>query len=78
MTHTWEKVDESEEVFQARDRKSGEVTHTGTRCDLIFGSNSQLRALSEAYGSDDRKATFVQDFVKAWDKVMMADRFELG
>ena len=77
MTHTWKAVDDQGEVFEARDRKTDEVTWTGTRCDLIFGSNSQLRALAEVYGSADAKETFVTDFITAWNKVMMADRFEL-
>mgnify|MGYP000595338666 CR=1 FL=1 len=78
MTHTWKAVDDQGEVFEARDRKTDEVTWTGTRCDLIFGSNSQLRALAEVYGSADAKETFVTDFITAWNKVMMADRFELA
>jgi len=78
MTHTWKAVDDQGEVFEARDRKTDEVTWTGTRCDLIFGSNSQLRALAEVYGSADAKETFVTDFITAWNKAMMADRFELA
>jgi catalase-peroxidase len=78
MTHTWKAVDDKGEVFEARDRKTDKVTWTGTRCDLIFGSNSQLRALAEVYGSSDATETFVTDFIAAWDKVMMADRFELA
>ena len=61
---------------EARDRKTREVKWTGTRADLIFGSHAQLRALSEVYGSGDAKAKFVKDFVKAWTKVMNADRFD--
>ena len=78
MTHTWKAVDDSQQVFEATDRKTGQVTHTATRADLIFGSNSQLRALAEVYGADDAADTFVADFVKAWTKVMEADRFDLA
>ncbi|TGV80857.1 catalase/peroxidase HPI, partial [Mesorhizobium sp. M00.F.Ca.ET.149.01.1.1] len=67
----------SDEVYEARDRKTREVKWTGTRADLIFGSHAQLRALSEVYGSSDAKAKFVKDFVKAWTKVMNADRFDI-
>ena len=62
----------------ARDRKTGEKKWTGTRVDLIFGSNSQLRALSEAYATDDAQAAFVDAFVAAWTKVMNLDRFDLA
>ncbi|MDX8533175.1 catalase/peroxidase HPI [Mesorhizobium sp. VK25A] len=68
----------SEEVYEAHDRKTREVKWTGTRADLIFGSHAQLRALSEVYGSADAKAKFVKDFVKAWTKVMNADRFDIA
>ena len=78
MTHTWKAVDDKGEVFEARDRNTDTVTRTGTRCDLIFGSNSQLRALAEVYGSADAAEIFVTDFIAAWDKVMNADRFELA
>ena len=78
MGVTWHAIDDKEEVFEAKDRNSGAVVRTGTRSDLIFGSNSQLRALAEAYGSDDAKDSFVSDFVAAWNKVMNADRFELA
>ncbi|MGC1504340.1 MAG: catalase/peroxidase HPI [Sulfitobacter sp.] len=77
MGVTWHAI-EGEEVFEARDRQTGAAVRTGTRTDLIFGSNSQLRALAEAYGSDDAEARFVSDFVKAWNKVMNADRFDLA
>ena len=73
----WKAVDAYEEVFEARDRKTGEVKWTGTRVDLIFGSNTELRALAEVYASDDAGQKFVKDFVKAWDKVMNLDRFDL-
>jgi catalase-peroxidase len=65
------------EVFEGRDRKTGELKWTGTRVDLVFGSNSQLRALAEVYGSSDAEKKFVQDFVAAWNKVMNLDRFDL-
>jgi catalase-peroxidase len=65
-------------VFEGRDRSTGEVKWTGTAVDLVFGSNSQLRALAEVYGCDDDQQTFVHDFVAAWDKVMNLDRFDLG
>ena len=74
----WKAVDDSEEVFEGRDRASGELKWTGTRADLIFGSNSQLRALAEVYGSADSGPQFVNDFVAAWDKVMNLDRFDVA
>ncbi|MEO1039201.1 MAG: catalase/peroxidase HPI [Pseudomonadota bacterium] len=74
----WAAISDDDEVFEGRDRKSGAVKWTGTRVDLIFGSNSELRALSEVYATDDAGAKFVADFVAAWDKVMMLDRFELS
>jgi catalase-peroxidase len=67
-----------ENVFEGYDRKSGELKWTGTRVDLVFGSNSELRALAEVYGEDDAQAKFVADFVTAWTKVMNADRFDLA
>ncbi|MBD3664123.1 catalase/peroxidase HPI [Sulfitobacter sp. TSTF-M16] len=78
MSVEWVATDDKGEVFEARDRNTGEVKRTGTRVDLVFGSNSQLRALSEAYAQDDAKDRFVQDFVKAWTKVMDADRYDLA
>ena len=68
----------AQDLFEGRDRKSGEVKWTGTRVDLIFGSNSQLRAIAEIYAQDDSKVTFIRDFVTAWQKVMNADRFDLA
>jgi len=68
----------SDEVYEARDRKTKQVKWTGTRADLIFGSHSQLRALAEVYASGDAKEKFVRDFVAAWTKVMNADRFDLA
>ena len=73
----WKTSDPHEHVFEGRDRKSGELKWTGTRVDLIFGSNSELRALAEVYACDDANEKFVHDFVKAWDKVMNLDRFDL-
>jgi len=75
---TWKAISDDEDVFEGRDRKTGEVKWTGTRADLIFGSNSQLRALAEVYAQDDSKEAFVADFVAAWTKVMNADRFDLA
>ena len=72
---TWQASSQSQEVFEGRDRKTGELKWTGTRVDLIFGSNSELRALAEVFGSEDGQAQFVQHFVAAWDKVMNLDRF---
>jgi catalase-peroxidase len=73
---TWKATSESEEVFEGRDLRTGEVKWTGSRVDLVFGSNSQLRALAEVYASDDSQKKFVGDFVAAWDKVMNLDRFD--
>jgi len=78
MGVAWAPTDESEEVFHAHDRATGEVRWSGTRVDLVFGSNSQLRAIAEVYAQDDAKERFVRDFVAAWDKVMNLDRFELA
>ena len=77
MDVKWEATDESKELFNGLDRQSGEVKYSASRADLIFGSNSELRALAEVYGSDDAKEKFVQDFVAAWTKVMQLDRFDL-
>ncbi|MBW3577561.1 MAG: catalase/peroxidase HPI [Actinobacteria bacterium] len=78
MGTEWQPVGEGEELFEGRDRETGEVKWTATRVDLVFGANSQLRAIAEVYGSDDAKERFVQNFVAAWDKVMNLDRFELA
>ncbi len=78
MGTEWKAVSEAEDTFEGRDRKTGEMKWTGTRVDLVFGSNSQLRALAEAYGSSDAQEKFVRDFVAAWTKVMNLDRFDLG
>ena len=75
---TWSKTENDDGVFEAKDLKTGEVKWTGTAVDLVFGSNSQLRAIAEVYASDDGKQKFVHDFVKAWSKVMQLDRFDLG
>jgi len=76
MGTEWKPVSKDTDVFEGRDRKTGAVKWTGTRVDLIFGSNSQLRALAEVYGSSDAQKKFVADFVAAWDKVMNLDRFD--
>jgi catalase-peroxidase len=74
----WMPVSADEDVFEGRDLATGQVKWTGTRVDLVFGSNSQLRAIAEVYGSDDAQQTFVADFVSAWTKVMELDRFDLA
>ena len=78
MGTEWKAVSQDADVFEGRDRKTGELKWTGTRVDLIFGSNSQLRALAELYGSSDAGKKFVHDFVAAWNKVMNLDRFDLA
>ncbi|GAO37020.1 catalase/hydroperoxidase HPI(I) [Sulfuricella sp. T08] len=78
MGTTWKPVSDAEDVFEGHDRKTGEVKWTGTRVDLIFGSNSQLRAIAEAYACSDSQQAFVRDFVAAWNKVMNLDRFDLA
>jgi catalase-peroxidase len=78
MGTEWKAVSDAKDMFEGRDRKTGEVKWTGTRVDLIFGSNSQLRALAEVYGSADAQKKFVQDFVAAWTKVMNLDRYDLA
>ena len=78
MSTTWKATPEDEDVFEGRDRTTGELKWTGTHVDLIFGSNSQLRALAEVYGSEDSQEKFLQDFVAAWNKVMNLDRFDLA
>ncbi len=74
----WSSTSEAEDTFEGRDRSTGEVRWTGSRADLVFASNSELRALAEVYASDDASQTFVRDFVAAWVKVMNADRFDLA
>jgi catalase-peroxidase len=78
MGTEWQPVGKDAELFEGRDRRSGKVKWTGTRVDLVFGSNSQLRALAEVYGSSDAQEKFVHDFVAAWNKVMNLDRFDLA
>ena len=78
MSTTWKATSEDEYMFEGRDRATGELKWTGTRVDLIFGSNSQLRALAEVYGCEDSQDKFLQDFVAAWSKVMNLDRFDLA
>ncbi|MDD7886147.1 catalase/peroxidase HPI [Flavivirga sp. 57AJ16] len=77
FAYTWKAVTDDDILFEGRDRRTGEVMFTGTRADLIFGSNSELRAVAEVYGADDAQEKFVNDFVKAWTKVMNLDRFDL-
>jgi catalase-peroxidase len=74
----WSPVSEAEDTFEGRNRATGAVTWTGTRADLVFGSNSQLRSLAEVYASDDSQTKFVGDFVAAWNKVMELDRFDVA
>jgi catalase-peroxidase len=77
MNIVWKPTDANQELFEGRDRKTGSIVYTASRADLIYGSNSELRAIAEVYGSADAKEKFVKDFVAAWTKVMMADRFDL-
>jgi catalase-peroxidase len=78
MGTEWKAVSKDADAFEGRDRKTGELKWTGTRADLVFGSNSQLRALAEVYGSSDAEKKFVDDFIAAWNKVMNLDRFDLA
>jgi catalase-peroxidase len=77
MGSAWTPKSEAGDTFEGRDRKTGELRWTGTRADLVFGSNSQLRALAEVYAQADAKEKFVRDFVAAWNKVMNLDRFDV-
>jgi catalase-peroxidase len=77
MNTVWKPMSDAAETFEGRDRKTGTPRWTGTRVDLVFGSNSQLRSLAEVYAQDDAKEKFVRDFVAAWNKVMNLDRFDL-
>jgi len=77
MSTQWTAKSEAKDVYEGRDRKSGTLRWTATRADLVFGSNSQLRALAEVYGSSDAQDQFVRTFVAAWNKVMNLDRFDL-
>jgi catalase-peroxidase len=78
MNTTWEAIDDNESEFECRDLTTGEIKWSGTRVDLIFGSNSELRAIAEVYGCADGEEKFVKDFVAAWSKVMELDRFDLA
>jgi len=78
MNTKWQASSTSEYVFEGRDHRTGELKWTGTAVDLVFGSNSQLRAIAEVYACDDSQQAFVRDFVAAWDKVMNLDRFDLA
>jgi catalase-peroxidase len=78
MGTEWKATAEDKSVFEGHDRKTGELKWTGTRVDLIFGSNSQLRALAEVYACEDSQEKFIHDFVTAWDRVMNLDRFDLA
>lgn len=78
MDTTWQPTEQDADVFEGRDRATGEVKWTATRVDLIFGSNSQLRAVAEVYGCEDSQDKFVRDFIAVWDKVMNLDRFDLA
>jgi catalase-peroxidase len=77
MRTVWKPISEAGDVFEGRDSETGELKWTATRVDLVFGSNSQLRALSEVYASSDAQEKFIHDFVAAWNKVMNLDRFDL-
>ena len=78
MNIKWKEVSSKEDLFEGRDRKTKKLKWIGTRADLIFGSNSQLRALAEVYATDDSKDKFISDFTSAWTKVMNLDRFDLN
>ena len=78
MGTEWKAANADQEVFEGRSRTSGELKWTATRSDLVFGSNSILRAIAEVYATDDNKEKFVKDFAKAWTKVMQADRYDLN
>jgi catalase-peroxidase len=77
MDTEWKKADDSGKIFEGHDRETGDMKWKGTRMDLIFGSNSELRAVAEVYGESDSEEKFVKDFVAAWEKVMNLDRFDL-
>jgi catalase-peroxidase len=77
LSTTWKATSDAQDLFEGRDRQTGAIKWTGTRVDLIFGSNSQLRAIAEVYGCSDSQSRFVHDFVAAWDKVMNLDRFDI-
>ena len=77
MSTAWAPSQEAPNVYEGRNRKTGELTWTGTRVDLVFGSNSELRAIAEIYAVEGSKETFIHDFIAAWHKVMELDRFDL-
>jgi len=77
MGTEWKPASAAQDVFEGRDRRTGELKWTGTRVDLVFGSNAQLRAIAEVYGSSDAQEKFVHDFIAAWNKVMNLDRFDV-
>jgi catalase-peroxidase len=78
MSTEWKKSTKGEHIYEGVDRKTGEAKWTGTSVDLVFGANSQLRAIAEEYGCNDSQQAFVRDFVAAWNKVMNADRFDIA
>ena len=78
LSTTWKAVSDADDAFIGTDRNSGSIKWFGTRVDLIFGSNTELRAIAEVYGSSDSKEKFVKDFIAAWNKVMNLDRFDLA
>jgi catalase-peroxidase len=77
MNNQWLPTSEAKDNYEATDRKTGKVKWTASRVDLVFGSNSQLRAIAEVYAQNDNKEKFVNDFIKAWTKVMELDRFDI-
>ena len=77
MNNQWSPTSEANDNYEAKDRKTGKVKWTASRVDLVFGSNSQLRAIAEVYAQNDNKEKFVNDFIKAWTKVMELDRFDI-
>ena len=77
MNYSWKAIDEDSNYFEGRNRKTGELKWTASRADLIFASNSELRAISEVYAEQDSENKFIHDFISAWNKVMNADRFDL-
>ncbi len=78
MGIVWSATGEDKEIYEGHDRETGELKWSGSRIDLLFGSNSELRAIAEVYAADDAKEKFVTDFIKAWNKVMNADHFDLA
>ena len=78
MSTAWKPTSQDKDIFEGYDRATGKVKWTATRVDLIFGSNSQLRALAEVYASEDAQEKFIYDFIAAWSKVMNLDRFDLA